>query len=79
MNQKVKNIDVDNKIINMVGNKERIEFDKLLLAFGANKNRLDKPYTNVYYLEDKQSHARIHNELLKANQIVVFGGTFEAY
>jgi hypothetical protein len=33
----------------------------------------------VYYLEDKQSHARVHNELLRAKSVVVFGGTLEAY
>lgn len=33
----------------------------------------------MFYLEDRHSHARCHNELLKAKQIVVMGGTFEAY
>jgi hypothetical protein len=30
-------------------------------------------------LEDRFSHAKFHNELLKAKTVVVLGGTFEAY
>jgi thioredoxin reductase len=30
-------------------------------------------------LEDRHSHARCHNELLKAKTIVVMGGTLEAF
>ena len=33
----------------------------------------------MFYLEDRHSHARVHNEILKAKCIVVLGGTFEAY
>jgi hypothetical protein len=33
----------------------------------------------VYYLEDRFSHAKVHNEILKAKNIVVYGGTFQAY
>lgn len=33
----------------------------------------------MFYLEDRQAHARVHNELLKAKSVVVFGGTLEAY
>lgn len=61
------------------GVKGGIKFDKILIAWGAYKARLQKEYSNVYYLEDRHSHARCHNELLKAKSIVVMGGTFEAY
>lgn len=54
-------------------------FDKVLVAWGAQKKRLGKEYSNVYYLEDRHSHARAHNEILKAKTILVMGGTFEAY
>lgn len=40
--------------------------------------RLGHSYTNVHYIEDRYSHAKLHNELLKAKQVVVLGGTFEA-
>ena len=50
-----------------------------MIAWGSNKPRLSKEYSNVYYLEDRHSHARCHNELLKAKCIVVMGGSFEAY
>lgn len=50
-----------------------------MIAWGSYKKRLGKEYSNVYYLEDRHSHARCHNEMLKAKSIVVMGGTFEAY
>jgi hypothetical protein len=50
-----------------------------LLAWGAGKARIDQEYNNVYYLEDRQAHARCHNEILKAKCIVILGGTLEAY
>ena len=33
----------------------------------------------MFYLEDRQAHARCHNELIKAKTVVVLGGTLEAY
>lgn len=59
-------IDIDNKCIEMAGNKERLEFDKLLVAWGAEKKHFKGNFSNVFYLEDKQSHAKVHNELLRA-------------
>jgi thioredoxin reductase len=50
-----------------------------MIAWGSYKKRLNKEYSNVFYLEDRHSHARCHNELLKAKTIVIMGGTFEAY
>jgi NADH dehydrogenase FAD-containing subunit len=79
----VKSIDVVKKRIKVKGQKDIINYDKLLIAWGANKKRLnhfnEKEYSNVYYIEDRQSHARIHNEIIKAKCIVVMGGSFEAY
>jgi NADH dehydrogenase FAD-containing subunit len=75
----IKFIDVDKKEIEVKGYHEKLEFEKLLLAWGSVKKRLDKEFTNVFYLEDRQAHARCHNELLKAKTIVVLGGTIEAY
>lgn len=61
------------------GINELIPFEKILIAWGANKKRLNSDYANVYYLEDRHSHAKCHNEIIKAKTIVVMGGTFEAY
>ena len=65
------------------GQKKPIEFDKVLIAWGSYKKRLNSAnqtsYSNVYYLEDRFSHAKCHNELIKAKSILVMGGTFEAY
>jgi NADH dehydrogenase FAD-containing subunit len=74
-------IDLNNNTIKIKGHKEIIKFDKLLIAWGAHKSRLreEKSYSNIYYLEDRQSHARVHNEILKAKNICIMGGTFEAY
>jgi len=60
-----------------------LHFDKVVVAWGAEKKRINTMkegiYSNLYYIEDRHSHAKIHNELLKAKVIVVMGGTFEAY
>jgi hypothetical protein len=32
----------------------------------------------VHYVEDRYSHAKVHNEVLRAKQVVVLGGTFDA-
>lgn len=51
----------------------------MLLACGAYKKRLNKDYSNVFYLEDRYSHAKAHNEILKAEKIVVLGSTMDAF
>lgn len=51
----------------------------MLIAWGAHKKRLKQEYQNVFYLEDRQAHAKCHNEILRANCIVVMGNTIEAY
>ena len=88
----IKTIDLSKNIIVIGGLKKPIEFNKLLFAFGSFKKRLStkttsddaqantaSSYSNVFYLEDRFSHAKFHNNLLKAKTIVVLGGTFEAY
>ena len=56
-----------------------LQFDKLLVAWGAEKMKLEKNYPNVHYIEDKFSHAKVHNDLVKAKRVVVMGNTFEAF
>ena len=51
----------------------------MLVAWGAYKKRLTKDYSNVFYLEDRYSHAKAHNEILKADKIVVLGTTMDAF
>ena len=75
----IKSLDLNNNKIVVKGVKEPIDFDKVMIAWGSYKKRLGKEYSNVFYLEDRHSHARCHNELLKAKSIVIMGGTFEAY
>jgi NADH dehydrogenase FAD-containing subunit len=62
----VKTIDFNYNLITVKGVKNQIKFDKIMLAWGSYKKRLGKEYSNVFYLEDRHSHARCHNELLKA-------------
>jgi len=74
-----KAIDKTRKLIKLKGSREVIEFDKMLVAWGAHKKRLNKDYTNVFYLEYRYSHAKAHNEIIKAEKIVVLGSSIEAY
>lgn len=54
-----------------------------MIAWGAYKKRIQslngQSYSNVVYIEDKYSHAKFHNDMIKSKSIVVMGGTFEAY
>lgn len=59
--------------------KETVNFDKMLVAWGAFKKRLTKDYSNAFYLEDRYAHAKCHNEILKADKIVVLGSTMDAF
>jgi NADH dehydrogenase FAD-containing subunit len=54
-------IDVENKKISVAGLRKPLYFDKILVAWGADKNRLEKSYANVHYIEDRFSHAKVHN------------------
>jgi thioredoxin reductase len=62
----------------VTGYRKNIHYDKILVAWGADKKRLEKSFSNVHYIEDRYSHAKVHNDLLRANQVVVIGGTFDA-
>lgn len=75
----IKGIDKTTKQIKIKGIKEVIDFDKMLIAWGAYKKRLNKDYSNVFYLEDRYSHAKCHNEILKAKKIVVLGSSMDAF
>lgn len=74
----VKMIDTINRKLQVQGYKNPFNFEKVLVAWGANRKRLKKSYSNVHYIEDRFSHAKVHNDLLKAKQVVVLGGTLHA-
>lgn len=59
--------------------KTKVNFDKCLIAWGSAKKKIGNQYENMFYLEDRYSHAKIHNEILKAKNIVILGSTMEAY
>ena len=75
----VQSIDKTKKEIRLKGTGNMIKFDKMLVAWGAYKKRLNKDYTNAHYLEDRFSHAKCHNEIIKADKILILGGTIDAY
>ena len=79
MQGEIKKIDVEKKQLILKNVHQPIDFDKILIAWGSEKARLEQEFSNVYYLEDRQAHSRCHNELLKAKVVVVLGGTLEAY
>lgn len=74
----LKMIDVENRKMAITGYRDPISFDKVLVAWGAHRKKLNTSYNNVFYIEDRYSHAKVHNAVLKAKQVVVLGGTFEA-
>jgi UDP-N-acetylglucosamine 2-epimerase len=50
-----------------------------MVTWGAEKRKLQQNYSNVHYIEDRFSHAKLHNSLIKAKSVVVMGNTFEAF
>ena len=74
----VKAIDKEKKFIKIKGIKDVIQFDKLLIAWGSYKKRLQQEYSNVFYLEDRYAHAKCHNEIIKAKKVVVLGHSMDA-
>ena len=60
----IKSIDLNHNIIRIKGHKDQVPFDRILIAWGANKKRIlnanSNAYSNVYYIEDRQAHARVH-------------------
>ena len=79
MHGEIQHLDVPNQRLMLEGQNKHIYYDKILLAPGSYKHRLNQEYSNAFYLEDRQAHARVHNEILKAKTIVILGGTLEAY
>mmetsp|Transcript_4104 Transcript_4104/g.6941 ORF Transcript_4104/g.6941 Transcript_4104/m.6941 type:complete len:207 (+) Transcript_4104:1376-1996(+) len=58
--------------------RDPVHFDKLLVSWGSERQKL-RGLSNVYTIEDKFSHAKVHNQLLKSKKVVVLGSTFEAF
>jgi NADH dehydrogenase FAD-containing subunit len=57
----IKSIDTDKKEIVIKGLRAPLKFEKIIIAWGSEINKLNNSYTNVHYIEDKFSHAKIHN------------------
>ena len=76
---KIMAINKKEKWIKLSGEPKPVKFDKILVAWGAEKRKFDKKYENVYYLKDRFSHAKVHNELLKAKRIMIYGFTLDAF
>ena len=79
MTGKLQKIDKDEKYIKLVNHPKPIHFDKRLVAWGTNKKRFDKNYQNVHYLSDRYAHAKVHNEILKAKRVLIYGSTLDAF
>jgi len=75
----VKKIDVEAKEMHVTGIRKPIKFEKVLVAWGSEREELASPYSNVFYLQDRFSHAKVHNNLLKSKSIVIMGNTFETF
>jgi hypothetical protein len=54
-------IDIKGRKISVSGYRQPIYFDKILVAWGAEKMKLQQSYSNVHYIEDRFSHAKVHN------------------
>lgn len=57
----IKNIDIEKKEIYVKGLRKQIKFKKIIIAWGSEINKLSKSFSNVYYIEDRFSHAKVHN------------------
>ena len=80
LGQTVKNVDAENKIVELV-NKTRLEFDKLLVASGSKPKKItpmEAGYKNIYTLRTKQDAEKIQNISESANEIVIIGASFIA-
>ena len=74
----VKSINLDRRELTIKGQRKPIEFEKVIVAWGAEQDKLNKSYSNVYYVEDRFSHATVHNKLVSAKTVLILGNTFEA-
>ena len=75
----IKKIDWKKKELYFKKGVDKIEYDKLLVAWGSHKKRLAKEFSNVHYLEDKISHERCSEAIGNAKTVVILGGTLDAY
>ena len=75
----VKKIDWKKKELYFKKGVDKINYDKLLVAWGSHKKRLSKEFSNVHYLEDKISHERCSEAIGQAKTVVIMGGTLDAY
>lgn len=76
----IKNINWQKQEIILKGGRTtQLLYDKLLIAWGSHKKRLKDEYSNVYYLEDRVSHQRCTQDMLRAKTVVILGGTMDAY
>lgn len=61
------------------GLRKPLEFDKVIVAWGAEQRKLAQTYSNVHYIEDRFSHAKIHNELIRAKNVVILGDSLDTF
>lgn len=61
------------------GQRKALNFDKVIVAWGATQKKLKQHYSNVHYIEDRFSHAKIHNELIRAKDVVILGDTIDSF
>lgn len=74
----IKSIDIEKGEMAISGLRKPVKFSKMLVAWGSDREKLSQSYGNVHYIEDRFSHAKIHNQLIKSKSVVVLGNTFEA-
>ena len=74
----VQQIDVNSKLMRIKGQRNLLKFDKVIVAWGANQKKLNQHYSNVHYIEDRFSHAKIHNELIRSKNVIILGDTIDA-
>ena len=76
-NSKILKIDHDNRTAHFEG-RDPVEFEAILFAGNSSKLATSN-YTNVHTITDFESHAKVHNEVIKSKHVCILGGTFEAY
>ena len=76
-NTKITKIDHDERMVYTKDNK-KIPFEAILFA-GSSTKVSPSNYVNVHCLNDYESHANAHNNVIKSNHVAVLGSTFEAF
>lgn len=74
----LKKIDVNTRTIDIKNHRKPIQFDKVIVSWGSTQDKLATAYSNVHYIEDRFTHAKVHNEILKAKKIVILGNSLDA-